>query len=71
MNYSIMFFDECARCRQFEPDHAHKNCSFDVERIDGITIQTFECTRCHFTWKKEIDHADSFDNRPALRRKAG
>ena len=71
MDYSIMFFDECARCRQFEPDHAHKNCSFDIERIDGIAIQTFECTRCQFKWKKELDYADSFDNRPALRRKTG
>jgi hypothetical protein len=71
MDYSIMFFDECARCRQFEPDHVHKNCSFDIERIDGIAIQTFECTRCQFKWKKELDYADSFDNRPALRRKTG
>ncbi len=71
MKYSILFFDECARCRQFEPDYEHKNCSFDVDYKDSITIQTFECTRCHFIWKKEIDHANSFDNRPALRRKAG
>jgi hypothetical protein len=71
MDYSIMFFDECARCRQFDPDHEHKNCSFSVERIDNIAIQTFECTRCHFKWTKEIDHADSFDNRSTFRRKAG
>ena len=71
MNYSIMFFDECARCKQSKPDHEHRNVSFDVERIDSITIQTFECTRCHFTWKKEINYADSFDNRSTLRRKAG
>jgi C4-type Zn-finger protein len=71
MKYSVLFFDECARCKQFEPDHEHKNCSFDIDHKDNITIQTFECTRCHFIWKKEIDHEDSIDNRSTLRRQAG
>ena len=71
MKYSVLFFDECARCKQSEPDHEHKNCSFDIDYKDNITIQTFECTRCHFIWKKEIDHEDSIDNRSTLRRQAG
>ena len=76
MNYSIMFFDECARCKQSKPDHEHRNVSFDVERIGDATVQTFECTRCNFKWKKvyilkEPDHVDSVDNRPTFRRKAG
>ena len=76
MDYSIMTFDECAKCRQSKPDHEHKNVSFDVERVGNATVQTFECTRCNFKWKKiyilkESDHADSFDNRPTLRRKTG
>ena len=62
-----MSFEECARCRQFEPDHKHKNCSFDIERKGDITIQTFECTRCHFKWTKEYNHENSSDNRPTFR----
>ncbi len=61
-DYSILFFDECARCSQFEPDYDHKNCSFDIEHIDGIATQTFECTRCHFKWTRKYYHEDSPDN---------
>ena len=43
----------------------------DIDYKDNITIQTFECTRCHFIWKKELDHADSIDNRSTLWRQAG
>jgi transposase-like protein len=71
MDYSIMFFEECARCRQFEPVYKHKNCSFDVEHKDNITIQSFECTKCHFKWIREYNHESSIDNRPTLRRKTG
>ncbi len=62
IDYSVLFFEECQRCRQFEPDHRHKNCGFTIEKKEGITVQKFECTRCKFTWVKEYIHEDSTDN---------
>lgn len=71
MDYTVLFFNECARCKQFEPDHNHKNCSFSIDRSGECVLQIFECTRCKFKWTKEVNYADSFDNRPTLRRKTG
>ena len=28
-NYTVLFFEECARCRQFEPNYKHRNCGFE------------------------------------------
>ena len=71
MEYTVLFFNECARCRQFEPDHNHKNCSFSIDRTGENVIQQFECTRCKFKWTKEINNEDSIDNRSTLRGKTG
>ena len=61
-DYNIMAMEECPRCKEHEPDHAFTNCSYDVEHIDGIATQTFECTRCHFKWTRKYYHEDSPDN---------
>jgi len=58
-NYYVMSFEECQRCKQFEPDHDHRNCGFDIERKGDIVIQTFECTRCYFKWTKEYNYESS------------
>jgi hypothetical protein len=47
-------FQECPKCKEYEPDHAFTNCSFDVKHgSDGKAIQVFECTRCHHKWEKK------------------
>ena len=49
----IIVFEECSRCRQFQPDHDFKHCSFSIEhQEDGTLLQEFECTRCGFKWEK-------------------
>jgi hypothetical protein len=71
MDYTVLFFKECARCKQFEPDHKHSNCSFSIVRTEKCVQQLFECTRCKFKWTKELHNENSIDNRPTLRRKTG
>ena len=57
MNYDIVIFEECQKCKQFEPNYVKytnfKNCSFSIEHIDKEVIQIFECTRCNFTWTRK------------------
>ena len=51
-DYNMMTMQECPRCKEFEPDHAFTNCSYDIERgPDGKSIQVFECTRCKHKWE--------------------
>jgi len=50
-DYNIMAMKECPRCKEYEPQYAFTNCSFDVEKRDGKTVQIFECTRCHHKWE--------------------
>ena len=53
MNYDIVIFEECHRCKEHEPDFKFKNCSFSLEHIDKESIQTFECTKCNFIWTRK------------------
>ena len=54
MNYDIVIFEECQKCKQFERNYvkytSFKNCSYSLEYIDKEVIQTFECTKCNFIW---------------------
>ena len=52
-DYNVLVFEECQRCKQFEQNYKFKNCGFDVECKDNITIQTFECTKCNFNWTRK------------------
>ena len=57
MNYDIVIFEECQKCKQFERNYvkytSFKNCSYSLEYIDKEVIQTFECFKCHFTWTRK------------------
>ena len=53
MNYDIVIFEECQRCKQFERNYKFKNCSFILEYIDKEIIQIFECTKCNFNWTRK------------------
>jgi len=53
MNYDIVIFEECQRCKQFERNYKFKNCSYILEYIDKEVIQTFECTKCNFNWTRK------------------
>ena len=53
MNYDVVIFEECQKCKEHEPDFKFKNCSFDLEYIDKEAIQTFECFKCNFTWTRK------------------
>ena len=53
-DYNVMIFQECPKCKDHEPESAFTNCSFGVERIDGKSVQMFECGRCKYRW--EIKH---------------
>ena len=65
-----MVFEECSRCRQFEPDHVFKNCGFILTKTDDGTLrQTFECSRCSFKWEKHYENRS--DNGSAFRGEAG
>jgi len=50
-DYNVLMFQECPRCKEFEPDHAFVNCSFSTEKRNNKTIQVFECTRCKHNWE--------------------
>ena len=54
-DYNIMAMKECPRCKEHEPNYAFTNCSFDVEKRDGKTVQIFECTRCHHKWEVKYE----------------
>ena len=57
MNYDVVIFEDCQRCKQFEQNYvkytSFKNCSFSLEHIDKEVIQTFECTKCNFIWTRK------------------
>ena len=53
IDYNILIFQECPRCKEHEPDHAFVNCGFSTERVDGKLVQLFECTRCKHQWEKK------------------
>ena len=61
-DYTVLFFEECERCKQFDKKYKHKSCGFDIEQKDGIAIQTYECSKCSFTWIKEFKFEDSSNN---------
>jgi hypothetical protein len=53
-DYNILMFQECPKCKEYEPDYVFTDCSFDVKHgSDGKAIQVFECTRCHYKWEKK------------------
>ncbi len=60
MEYHVMGFEECPRCKQFEPDHKFKNCSFTMTRLkDGSALQEFNCSRCQFKWDKTYESSSN------------
>ena len=61
-NYTVLFFENCERCRQFEPNYKFRNCGFEIIRQEDRTIQVFECSKCKFTWTKEFIYESSSDN---------
>ena len=70
MDYHVMANEECQRCKQFEPDHKFKHCSFTVTSLEnGNALQEFECTKCNFKWERIYE--SSSNNRPTFRGKAG
>ena len=53
MDYHVMANDECQRCKQFEPEHSFKYCSFTVTSLEnGNALQEFECSKCKFKWER-------------------
>ena len=52
-DYDVLVLEECQKCKQFEPNYKFKNCGFSIENIDKTTIQTFDCTKCNFTWTRK------------------
>ena len=70
MDYHVMANEECQRCKQFEPEHSFKHCSFTVSRLEnGNALQEFECSKCKFKWERIYE--SSSNNRPTFRGKAG
>ena len=61
-NYTVLFFEECERCKQFDNKYKHKSCGFDIVKEEGKTIQTYECSKCSFKWTKEFIHENSSNN---------
>ena len=61
-NYTVLFFEECARCRQFEPNYKHRNCGFEIIKEEDKTVQLFECSKCRFKWTKEFIYESSSNN---------
>ena len=53
MNYDVVIFEECQKCKEYEPNFKFKSCSFDLEHIDKEVIQTFECFKCNSTWTRK------------------
>ena len=74
MDYSILWMEQCERCKQFEPDHKFKSCGYSVStKEDGTVLQEFECTRCNFKWEKTYGpfgpkrtYESSLHNRPTF-----
>ena len=61
-DYSVLFFEECARCRQFDTNYKHRGCAFDIIKEEGKTIQVYECSKCSFKWTKEFIYESSSNN---------
>ena len=61
-NYTVLFFEECARCRQFDKKYKHKSCGFDIVKEEGKTLQIYECSKCGFKWTKEFIYESSTNN---------
>jgi len=61
-DYTVLFFEECARCKQFDVKHKHRNCGFEIIREEGKTLQIFECNKCSFQWTKEFKYESSTNN---------
>ena len=58
MDYHVMTFEECPRCKQFESDHKFRNCGFTVSKLDdGTVLQEFECSRCEFKWERKYENS--------------
>ena len=58
MDYHVMAFEECSRCKQFEPDHNFKHCSFTMTKLkNGSVLQEFECSRCEFKWERKYENS--------------
>ena len=56
MDYHVMLFEECPRCKQFESDYKFKQCSFSVSTLkDGTVLQEFQCTKCEFKWERKYE----------------
>ena len=51
--YDVLVLEECQKCKQFEPNYKFKNCGFSIENIDKTIIQTFDFTKCNFTWTRK------------------
>jgi transposase-like protein len=70
MEYDVMVFEECPRCKQFESDHNFLNCGFTMTKLDDGTVkQEFECSRCGFKWERKYENRS--DNGSTFRREAG
>ena len=67
MEYHVIIFEECPRCKQFESDHKFKNCSFTMSSlVDGRAIQEFECSRCSFTWSRIYESSKKYEKKVQL-----
>ena len=65
MDYDVMVFEECPRCKQYESDHKFLNCGFTMTKLDDGTVkQEFECSRCKFKWENlyenRVDNRSTF-----------
>ena len=70
MEYHVMSFEECPKCKAYEDNHRFRNCGFSIDqKLDGTVIQNFECTRCNHTWEK-IHNANSPNNGSTFRGEA-
>ena len=61
-DYSVLFFEECARCRQFDINYKHRNCGFDIVKEKNKILQIYECSKCNFKWTKEFKYESSTNN---------
>jgi transposase-like protein len=61
-DYTVLFFDGCERCKQFDNKYKHKSCGFDIVKEENKTLQIYECSKCGFKWTKEFKYEDSINN---------
>jgi hypothetical protein len=52
VEYHVMTFQECPKCKEFEPSRTFNSCSFTVVKNTDKTVQVFECPRCKYKWEK-------------------